>query len=511
MNQKKQSNRNVTILVVGVLIISGLICLAHVFCLLCVCCPELMNEIIPECAPCASMIHKERKIEINLISTGLSIIGLAVTVWTGLNIINVLERKEFELIKNDVEATKNAIGNISNKIKKADQIKLLNEMYYTVEDAATKELIKIIQAIPDADIAQIDFVTLLEIERRFNNVYRIRNSDGKHSDLLLHEVSQGEELIYSQLNTVNHTTITLYLKYRLAEFHFYSGYYYSGQDGCETFGKAADLYFETAPGFHAYVPKYTNIPVDDIDFTFPHSKDEQKISAYFCNSIGEAYSKITEYMKKMDNYNSDNENAFKAIFYCAYATKWEKSEVYLRNYGCAIERKEDVSEQNYSRLKEIYDDAFGTKCTKNSLKTLMSVMDKRFNANLKIEIINIDKGEKRHPPLNNLFYKDNWNQLDETRQKQLIEMLQELNIKAKLTQKVYPSALHGYIYSCIYNRDMYLISNQDAPESRVYLENAQLELEVLEMLDRDDPVVRLLKMDMDALNSRLDNKHGQEG
>lgn len=499
MNRKKHNNRNVTILVVGVLIISGLICLAHIFCLLCVCCPELMDEIIPGCASCVSMIHKERKIEIDLISTGLSIVGLAVTVWTGLNIINVLERKEFELIKNDVEATKNALGNISNKIKKTDQIKLLNEMYYTVEDTATKELIKIIQAIPDADISRIDFVTLLEIERRFNNVYRIRNSNGKHSDLLLHEVSQGEELIYSQLNTVNHTMITLYLKYRLAEFHFYSGYYYSGQDGCETFKKAADLYFETAPGFNAYVPKYTNIPVDDIDFSFPRSKEVQKISAYFCNSIGESYSKVTEYMKKMNDYNPDNEISSKAIFYCAYATQWENSEVYLRNYGCAMEHKEEVSEQNYLQLKEIYDNAFRTKCTKKSLKTLMSVMDKRFNACMEIKEVNIEKKETRTPVLSDQSYRERWERLGEKLQTDLIQMLHEMNAKAKLAQKIYPLELCGYIYSCIYNRDMYLISEPKVSASQMYIENAKLELEAMEALDKNDNLVQMLKMDIDTL------------
>ena len=47
--------------------------------------------------------------EASLLATGIAIIGVAITVWTGLNIANSINRRELEELKLDSERIKNLL------------------------------------------------------------------------------------------------------------------------------------------------------------------------------------------------------------------------------------------------------------------------------------------------------------------------------------------------------------------------------------------------------------------
>ena len=56
------------------------------------------------------------KYEADLMASGLAIIGIAISVWAGLNIANAIEKKEVEDIKGLLEKLSKEISNKSNEI-----------------------------------------------------------------------------------------------------------------------------------------------------------------------------------------------------------------------------------------------------------------------------------------------------------------------------------------------------------------------------------------------------------
>lgn len=73
--------------------------------------------------------------EASLLSTGITIIGFAITVWTGLNIANSINRKELEQIEDKTKKAEIKIGELKNTSEKQ-----LQEWH--VESVKIKESVK---------------------------------------------------------------------------------------------------------------------------------------------------------------------------------------------------------------------------------------------------------------------------------------------------------------------------------------------------------------------------------
>jgi len=63
----------------------------------------------------------DRKAEATLLASGLSIIGIAISVWAGLNIVNALERKDVEEVRNSLKETKEEIESANKDIEMAKE------------------------------------------------------------------------------------------------------------------------------------------------------------------------------------------------------------------------------------------------------------------------------------------------------------------------------------------------------------------------------------------------------
>lgn len=301
-------------------------------------------------------------VEATLLASGLSIIGIAIAVWSGLNIANSISKRDFDKTIKRMSVAEEDIAKLEKIIAPLkDEASGINN---TLRDLFLEELLK----MPSIDIPSKYFYNrfceteipkeiisfLTKIEQTFYQVYMLH--DTKAEPLLINKANSGIVLIDSAQEICDHLNcnskekdlLRLYFKQRKAEFNFYKGYEHNGYNN---FIDALQEYESLAQDFGCFpMPDYNTgyIIPDLID-----SEDTYRnFKIYLANTIGEAHSKIIDnYNQIISNYPSIRdqieEHGYKAIFYCKCATVWEsktfnKPEVYYRNLGCAYERWDRV-------------------------------------------------------------------------------------------------------------------------------------------------------------------------
>jgi len=445
--------------------------------------------------------------ESSLLANGIAIIGIAVAVWTGLNIVNTLERREFEKLKEQTNIVANEYLSLSRKLidreckyNTAEQAKWINELSKTANDTGTRKLINLINSyIPEETIS---ITELVEVERYFSLVYNLHNSSYKRDLSLLSFAQKGINIINKYLKISTKPELITYLNFRKAEFYFYSGYCLEGIEKRKAFEKAIPIYFEISDEIGANLPQF--VEVENIsEIFYERCNTNTEISAYICNTIGEACSKIIEGLEK--SHPLLIEYGPKAIFYCAYAVKWSECELYLRNLGCAIERNKGkdgvITNELFEQLYSYYYKALNLRFTANTIKVTVSIIDKHFNEAVGIEPI--ASTEKRAIPLYDSKYIDNFNDLDISIKNQLRDRLGELHEIAVKGKTVFPSQVVGYTYECIYLRDMAVIEIKNIETAKSYIVLAKKELEYMRLLDPDAPLTKILGNDINDIDSYL--------
>ena len=126
-------------------------------------------------------------VEASLLSSGIAVIGIAISLWAGLNIANAIERKDIdqlrkktdeleqskkvlekqyktisqsaETLEQQIENSKIDDAERKKKQTESEMLTLLNELSKTVNDAATRQWMSIIRKhVPDEDISITDLV-----------------------------------------------------------------------------------------------------------------------------------------------------------------------------------------------------------------------------------------------------------------------------------------------------------------------------------------------------------------
>ena len=546
---KKSYHNEYKVITAIIFIAVGLIVIANTACILIVCYPKRFGIEITE------SLTGSQKIEASLLSVGISIIGLAVAVWTGLSIANSIDKKhiddlnqnmrelnddigsfkkdidnDFDEFKTQVDSVNTDISDFKEQIKieeeqrkeeqkKVDMTKLLYEMYLSANDKATKVLIETIKKLGES--SGIPFLKLVEIEQRFVSVYQMHKSKFDQNTDLLMEAAEGIELAKSISSDNNN--LNLYLQYRIAEFHFYSGYCCLGKERLEHFTKAIEIYQKCKNDFRADIPEYDpDAKYPDINYL--SCKGIPDISAYFCNSIGEAYSKIEQDKKQLKEAGiSEGEletYGRKAVFYCAYASHWISKSIYKRNLGCAIERVYGAL-AHYEELREEYEKALSLDTTEiNNFKNLVSLDDKYINGILQIKPVALP--ERRVPALCSRDFAITWTNLEAELKSNLLDTLQKLHTFSRQTKALHPSESVGYQYDCIYYRDMCAIYGNHTLEkdeaaisemkktAKSYLEKAEEDWTILNIAAPYDstkpkvnPMTQILRNDLDDLRNLI--------
>ena len=410
IRQKEKKSRGSIVAMVLISISIMVILVVNAFCTLSICRTDITNKVIPTYSaeqkkPQPPMSNSE-KVESILLANGLSIIGMAVAVWAGLNIANSINKKEFE----------ETFEKIEKKITSAEsKITLLNnesiDVKSTLQDLFLEELLK----MPEIDITSKYFYKRFsqvkipeevlnffsKIEQLFYQVYVLHDAPSNMREILIEKTKQGVMLIekakeiYSGIDCPSDVAKDLeaYLDYRRAEFEFYKGY----ESGYQSFISSVKRFEGLVDCFGCKpMPEYNT------DFIVPKltedSSDSFDLKIYFANTIGEAYSKIIHnYQDVIANHPNKNEEiqicAYKAIFYCKCAVEWssysfEKPEVYYRNLGCAYERFDKIFGfgVHSNEILENYKKAFASMKfnerparIKNVYHTLLSYYNSYFN------------------------------------------------------------------------------------------------------------------------------------
>lgn len=353
--------------------------------------------------------------EEKVIDIGLAIIGLAIAIWAGLNIVNSIERKELEELRARTDGVKKLINNLDN-IESIAYDTFLQALLRMGNDEATKYFYK--EFSKHAANRNLDYYTLTRIEDLFGQVYSLHNTVD-HFDMVLLEKAE-EALEYIEDFETQDRLVALYLIFRKAELNYYSGYVGgSAREKYKYFSTAIDLYQHTLPKMNVLIPQYRKCEDLSKIPEIPADAD-RKLTIYMANTIGDACRKIIEMKPKLtsedlpagDRIPKDKIKHYGdlALFYCGCAAKWADGydkevyakdlhyfEVYYRNCGVAYEQFDRVfgpMHKNAEIIIENYLKAFsqiikGTKISAQRVqsvyKALLSYLKQYFDDELKFE------------------------------------------------------------------------------------------------------------------------------
>lgn len=382
----KSNNRKVNVsIIISILVglILTVICIGELVFIMYICKMVLENN---------EAISFSSIAEGSLLATGLAIIGVAVSVWAGLNIANSIERKEIEEIRENVKKNDEIIKKYNDMMK--NNLALLNiktdEAYTNDKETFLQELLAtdtditnrfFYEAFMREDSKKINYSELIYIERIFKQVLELHKNNEKDrriieiTDAALTRISEMYKRDKDKYKYLSIPIVKLFIIYRKADLKFYKGYAESKSNVYQLYISSATTYENYSDSFGAIIPdfisgfdlNYKAYPIND-------SKYNIDMSIYFLNAIGEAYSKIADNKKHIINVIANNRKtiseedvlacAEKAIFYCGYAVNWMekvegacKREVYYRNLGCAYERLDKVKDEDIvgNHAKEIFD------------------------------------------------------------------------------------------------------------------------------------------------------------
>lgn len=446
--------------------VSKLLCIA----LFCVALVPLITRILPQSGDM-------QPIDDQLLSTCVTIIGMAIAVWAGLNIVNSIERKDLEELRSRTDNIKQLVYNMDN-IEHLGYDAFLQALLRKGEDELTAYFYRRFSRYGMS--SKENFFILARIEDLFGQVYDLHNTV-KHHDAELIEKAE-EAISYINEYQTEDRLIRAYLTARNAEMGYYCGYVgKTAFQKYQSLTSAIDLYQRILPELSiSFPPRGEGGQTPDLP-----DGAERKLAIYMANTLGDTCSQILLLKKELTSESAPADQkvevavlaqyAEKALFYCNCAVKWSDKykykeiydndyhyfEAYYRNcavayerydkfYGDALPHAEIIIENN---LKAFYHIAKATKLKRQRVQSvyhsLLSYFKRYFDAELDFTGNNgkIDPfSEKEHfESACKYNYK-----FDETHVKHLQEMLDisEIGI-LDMPRNNIPVVMNGFAYSYV--------------------------------------------------------------
>lgn len=292
------------------------------------------------------------KVESALLSSGIAIISIAIAVWAGLNIIKSLEKNNYKQLSEEVEKNNNerkrfAISTLLNNIEGLDD-ELNRYLYKSLND------IEFSYQLIDAEL----FSQINTVETWFQGLYKKHYQGGKIvPDNYISALETVNELLprTKDLPKQIQHKIKLYLNIRCAEIHFYLGFRGSAKDIYDHMTTAIEKYCESFP-----LMKQPNC----IDINMPPFTNDIILNTYLLNTIGQAHSEIVFKCKNVlsleefSEYKNKTTTYFKLMIvslntHCGISVM--QRELYYRDYGCALERVDGITEETINTIADVYE------------------------------------------------------------------------------------------------------------------------------------------------------------
>lgn len=316
-----------------------------------------------------------------LTTAAIDFVGVVITVWAALNIVNAVSR-------HDVEKATGKAKKLDKKLKRINKENRLvqTNLFYIELERQNDPIVHYLrngfgEQGSDEKAEKIPIFKLTVVELKFEQVKVLHQSAYQVNKELLQIAESGAEVI-KEIQDENKNLppiVKAYLLYREAGFLFYSGYCAKTRfEGAEKFRLAAHKYEE----FENQLPKDGNL--------------DYRLAAHLNNTIGEAYSKILHYYNNEagkggtplkdffeDMGCRDKESVTKwmwectekAVNRCEKATEEGKKNkdsnlsTFYRNYGCAVERKKRFEGKWFDEpdvLIEIYEKSIAALAEKST-------------------------------------------------------------------------------------------------------------------------------------------------
>ena len=317
--------------------------------------------------------------EINIITTILSI---AIAAWIGLNIYNVVEKRQIDqltiktkAIKLSTEKTKKANKEMDSSLKALDeQVKkdtqqleytklervrssinlLINILINTQQDNMSSYFIREFYSLLDSNsnlkkISELDISKLICIETYFKNVYQSYEANERKEVYFF--AFKGLETIKGLDNNQSELEVYLnYILFRKAELNFYLGMAQYGKTSIDSLKVAIKCYIEFTNRIQMYLPIPDNceINIEDIEsldnskINYPDDIIYNKEKAYICNTLGQAYNRIIR--QELKGSNSIIEDSQKSII----IENYKKAYVFF-NTAIFCERDSNSYKEQYIR------------------------------------------------------------------------------------------------------------------------------------------------------------------
>lgn len=432
----------------------------------------------------ATIYSVEKSIEGTIITNGLTIISLAITVWLGISIYNAIGKNEIAELKSALEK----YSPLSEQVRGYTKQQLVNQMYKT-GDISCDYIAKCFDK--DTDIPVERYADLLTIDILLQKAHDARD---------LSEKAQRSKWSYTGIEKINrykgkfkkrYKLEDSYLNYREADFWFYIGACCQDDKRYDAYKRAKNLFVNSLNDFGISLPL-------DQELSMMMDEESLRLSVYFANAIGQC-------LANMENQQSTEETEpnnlrSEARKYLEFAVKYSRisgeREVYYRNYGCFIENMaESIKdlEEAYGQYKKAF---YVSSDESNTYYVLISNLNKRIRTMLGIE--------ERTPKTNRkeALYVMSFAEVED--KEKIVELIEEMEAFINLATRVIPNNASWYAFS-VY-RKLYKLCVRDhlgSSQSKKYLHAMKQDVAKIKLLNGQSALCIVAQMEVNDIENYL--------
>lgn len=308
-----------------------------------------------------------------LCSDLMSLVGMAISVWTGISIFNAIENSKMVALDKKAQEAQESVDKLNKSIDEfLEQNANTYRLQFETELSINKDKIAefIFSKISDTDIPLDSkpniYYNMFILEHEYNKISNIANRSDINATQKKHLLGVYRQ-ICNKLKSSCHLpedknlSFKDYFDYRITDSYFLEGYICGESDNYkEAYDKYTIAYnkYVTILNKIDFFEKIINPRIfNDDDFQIhiyseiPSNEPEQICLCFICNLLGECNSKIVEainilYTKNGGSFSEKEKQKgklasalslkyYKILFAILDDSEIEKREVYYRNYGCS--------------------------------------------------------------------------------------------------------------------------------------------------------------------------------